>query len=236
MTRRTIARFYRSVSVNERDGGFAVVLDDKPLKTPGGRLLVLPTRTLAEAIAQEWRKQDVNVEPAKMPLTGLGYAAAELVPARRNEVAEHALGYGRSDLLCYRAEAPVELVRRQAAAWDPLLDWLQERHGIAFRTGSGLGFVAQPAEGLQRAADQIAALDNFELAALDRAAGLTGSLVLGLCLLEGRLDAAAAFAAAHVDDEFQAENWGRDAEAETRRSGIRLELAAAERFVRLARA
>lgn len=236
MSRRTIARFYRLVSVREQNAGHCVLLDDKPLKTPGGRVLVLPTRALAEAVAQEWREQAAHIDPAKMPLTGLGYAAAELVPARREEVAKHALSYGVSDLVCYRADSPPELARRQAAAWDPLLGWLRERHGIALRTGSGLGFVEQPGEGLRQAADQIAALDDFELVALDRATGLTGSLVLGLCLLAGHIDAAGAFAAAHIDEEFQAEKWGRDAEAEARRRHTRLELAAAERFLQLARA
>ncbi len=236
MSRRTIAKFYRVVSVSAQGGGYAVLLDDKPMKTPGGRVLVLPTEALAEAIAQEWREQDACIEPAKMPLTGLAHAACDLLPARRGEVAEHALGFGRSDLLCYRAENPLELARRQAAAWDPLLDWLREEHGVELRTGSGLRFVDQPAEAIERLAAFVGVLGDWELIALDRAAGLTGSLVLGLAMASGRLDAAGAFAAAHVDEDFQAEKWGRDVEAESRRRQMGSELAAAARFLQLARA
>jgi chaperone required for assembly of F1-ATPase len=236
MSRRTIARFYQSVAVNGGGGRYFVVLDAKPLRTPGGNDLVLPTRALAEAIAQEWREQDGRIEPAKMPLTGLAYAAIDFLPARRSEVAEHALSFGRSDLLCYRAADPPELARRQAAAWDPLLEWLREQHGIDLKLGSGLRFVQQSPEALQQLADRVTLFGEFELVVLDRAAGLTGSLVLGLALLEGRLGAAAAFASSHIDEEFQAAIWGRDAEAEARHRHIRLELAAAERFLQLARA
>jgi len=235
MSRRTIAKFYRSVSVSAQDGGHAVLLDGKPLRTPGGSILILPTEALAEAIAQEWREQGAHVDPARMPLTGLAHVAIDTIPARRNEVADHALGFGRSDLLCYRAEDPLELVHRQAAVWDPLLDWLREHYGIELKTGSGLRFVNQAAEALERMAALVGTLDAFELVALDRAAGLTGSLVLALALLSGRLDAAAAFAAAHIDEAFQTEKWGRDAEAEARRDRMRHELAAAERFLELAR-
>lgn len=236
MSRRTIAKFYRSASVAARNGGYAVLLDGKPLKTPGGNVLILPTEALAEAIAQEWREQDARVEPAKMPLTGLAQAAIDLLPARRREVVDHVLGFGRSDLLCYRAQDPLELVCRQAAVWDPLLDWLREEHGIALKTGSGLRYVDQPAEALERMAALVGTLGEFDLIALDRAASLTGSLVLALAMLSGRLDAAAAFAAAHIDEAFQTEKWGRDAEAEARRDRMRCELEAAERFLKLARA
>lgn len=235
MTRRAVAKFYRSVSVSAQNGEYVVLLDGKPIKTPGGRRLVLPTEALAEAIAQEWREQGVRVEPAKMPLTGLAYAASNLFPAHRGEIAEHVLGFGRNDLLCYRAEEPLELVRRQSVAWDPLLYWLREQHGVVLRTGSGLRFVDQPTDAVQGLAALVGSCDAFELVALDRAATITGSLVLALAMRSGHLDVAAVFAAAHVDESFQAEMWGRDAEAEARRGAMLRELGAAERFLRLSR-
>jgi chaperone required for assembly of F1-ATPase len=170
-----------------------------------------------------------------MPLTGLAYAAIDLFPDLLDEVLNHALGFGRCDLVCYRAEAPQELVARQAAAWDPVLDWLRRERGIELGTGAGLRFVEQPPPALQSIAALVGALDGFALVALDRAAGLTSSMVLGLAMLSGHLDAAGAFSAAHVDENFQADKWGRDAQAEARLAHMQDELAAAERFLRLAR-
>ena len=233
MTRRTIARFYKEVSVAAQDGGFAVLLDGKQVKTPGRAALALPTSAFAEAVAEEWRAQSEQIEPASMPLTGLAHAALDLVPHHRGKVIEHILGFGRSDLLCYRAEAPSGLAARQARLWDPWLAWIAEAHGVRLQTGTGVAFIEQPMDSGLALEKLVCARGDFQLAALDRAASLTGSIVLGLAMLDRRLSAADAFAAAHVDEEYQAETWGRDAAAEARKAHLLAELAAAERVFRL---
>jgi chaperone required for assembly of F1-ATPase len=234
MTERKIARFYRVVSTAPQDDGVAVMLDGKAVKTPGRKALLLPTQELAEAVAAEWRAQSENIDPARMPLTGLAHAARDLVPNHRGKVIDHILGFGRSDLLCYRADAPGELALRQAQTWDPLLEWAAKVLGVRLQSGNGIAFIEQPVDAALALEKVVAALDDFQLAALDRAASLTGSLVLGLAVLHGRLSAAEAFAAAVVDETFQAETWGRDAAEEARKALIRAELEAAERFLKLA--
>jgi chaperone required for assembly of F1-ATPase len=233
MTRRTIARFYKEVSTAAQDGGFAVLLDGKPVKTPGRAPLSLPTAAIAEAVAEEWRAQGEQIEPASMPLTGLAHAAFDLVPRHRGKVIEHILGFGRSDLVCYRAEAPSELAVRQERLWNPWLAWIAGAHGVRLQTGAGLSFIEQPVDSALALEKLVCALGDFQLAALDRAASLTGSIVLGLAMLDRRLGAADAFAAAHVDEEYQAETWGRDPASEARKAHLLAELAAAERVLHL---
>jgi chaperone required for assembly of F1-ATPase len=233
MTKRTIARLYKDVSVSGQDGGFVARLDGKPIRTPARNTLVLPASALAEAVAAEWREQGDTVDPANMPLTGIAYAAIDLVAAQRGTVIEHTLGFGRSDLLCYRAELPAELVARQAKAWDPHLDWAARRHGVRLRTGAGVSYIEQSADAAVALEGVVTAINDFALAALDKAASAMGSLVLGLALMDGRLASEEAFAAAWVDEDYQAEKWGRDAEAEARRARLLAEVKAAERFMRL---
>lgn len=236
MTARKIARFYEEVSVAREGASFSVLLDGKPVKTPRRAMLRLPNETLAHAVAAEWSAQTEHIDPAAMPLTGLASAMIDVVQRGRGEVIDHILGFGHSDLLCYRAESPEELVRRQAAAWDPWLNWLHEAYGIALQTGSGVSFIEQPVGAHREFERVVSALGDGELACLDKAAGLTGSLVVGLAMIKGRLDAREAFALAHIDENFQAEKWGRDAEAEARRMRMQIELEAVERFLALLRA
>lgn len=226
-------RFYKEVAVAPEGEGFAVLLDGKPVKTPGRATLFLPTRPLAEAVAEEWRAQGENIEPASMPLTKLAHTAIDIVTADRGKVANHILSFGRSDLLCYRAEAPAELAVRQRQNWDPLLEWLGEAHGARLRTGEGVGFIQQPGEALTALDEAVWAHDDFALAGLYAAATITGSLALALALAGHRLDAAGAFAASTLDEAWQAEKWGHDSEAIARRNRLSAELAAAERFLRL---
>jgi len=233
MTQRTIARFYKDVSTAAEGDGYAVLLDGKPVKTPGRAAFVLPTSAFAEAVADEWRAQREQIDPVSMPLTGLVHAALDLVPHHRGKVIGHVQGFGRSDLLCYRAEAPSELALRQARLWDPWLVWVAEAHGVRLQTGTGVAFIEQPVDSGLALEKLVCALDDFQLAALDRAASLTGSIVLGLAMLDGRLRATDAFAAAHVDEEYQAETWGRDAASEARKAHLLAELAAAERVLHL---
>jgi chaperone required for assembly of F1-ATPase len=217
-------RFYKDVSVGEEGGAFRVLLDGKPAKS-----LVLPTRSLAEAIAEEWRGQGETVELAEMFVTRLATAGAD---ANRGHIAEQILSFGKSDLLCYRAEAPRELTVRQAEIWNPLLDWAHAKYGARFTVSTGIVFVEQPADTLLALEKAVWDRDDFALAALHAASAITGSLVLALALAERRLTAEQAFAASRLDEQFQAEKWGLDAEAEARAARLAGELAAAERFLR----
>jgi chaperone required for assembly of F1-ATPase len=236
MTQRKLKRFYKDVSVGGREGGFAVLLDGKPLKTPSRSAYALPKRAFAEAVAEEWRGQSETIDPDAMPITRLVNTAMERVPANRVPVAEQVLSIGRSDLLCYRADTAPELAARQATAWDPLLDWLADRHGARFRTGQGIAFIDQPAEALAALELVVRQLDHFGLTGLSAAASILGSLVLALALLEGRIDAAEAMRLATLDEAFQSERWGVDAEAQARLDRLAAELEAVERFLRLVRA
>lgn len=229
-----VAKFYKTVSVGEDAGAFVVRLDERPVKTPARALLALPAKKLAEAIAEEWRAQEEMLDPAAMPLTRLAYAAIDTAPQHRARIAEEILGYGGSDLLCYRAEGPQALVARQVEAWNPLLDWAAERFGARLAVGAGIAFVEQSKESREAFAAAVTGRDDFTLVALHGAASLTGSLVLGLALVEKRLSAEQAFALSRLDEIFQSEAWGLDAEAEARAARLGRELAAMDRFLRLA--
>ena len=233
MAQPKIKKFYKDVSVAEGDTGFAVLLDGRPLKTPSRTAYALPSRELAEAIAAEWRGQGEEVDPETMPLTRLVNTAIERVPVNRGPVAEQALALGKSDLVCYRADYPETLVARQAEHWDPLLDWLEERHGARLATSQGIQFVDQPAEALMALEKAVWAHDDFALTGLSAASSVLGSLVLALALMEERLDAAEAFRLATLDEAFQSAQWGEDAEARARLDRLQAELANIERFLRL---
>ncbi len=224
-------RFYKSVTVEGR----AVLLDGRRLKTPRGEDPALPTAALAEAVAGEWRAQGDEIVPAAMPLTKLANTAVDGVAPRRAEVIAEIAAFARHDHLCYRTDKPAELVARQNAAWDPLLDWAAERLGAPLVTVHGVTSVAQPEASLLALARAVEAYDPFVLAPLHVAASICGSLVLGLAIAERRLDAAEAFAASQVDERFQAEKWGLDSEAEARARHLAAELDAAAHFMNLAR-
>lgn len=227
-------RFYKEVSASAAaDGGHAMLLDGKPVKTPQRALLKLPNLPLAEAIADEWRGQGETIDPRSMPLTRLAFAAIDTVSANRGSVAEQVLRFGKSDLLCYRAEAPPELVARQTAAWDPLLDWLAETHGARLSTGAGIAFIEQPPDALLALEQAVWRHDDLALAGLHSAATITGSLVLALALSSARVTAADALALAMLDEDFQAEKWSRDPEEEMRRARLLCSLSTADRFLRL---
>lgn len=226
-------RFYKDVSVAEEGGAFRVLLDGRTLKTQAKATLELPTRALAEAVAQEWREVGEEIDPTLMPLTRLSFAAIDGVKADRTKVAAHALSFGGTDLLSYRADTPQELAARQAAAWDALLDWAAERYGAKLNTTSGITHVEQSEEALAALQNAIAAQGDFALAVLHSATTITGSLILALALIERRLTAEEAFATATIDETFQAEKWGMDHEAEQRLKRHAAELSGAEIFLRL---
>ena len=226
-------RFYSRAHVGERAGGaFPLLLDDKPVKTPARRALAAPARALADKIAAEWNAQADVIDPASMPLTRLANAAIDAVADAPKPVAAEIANFLGSDLLCYRAEAPDRLVARQAQAWDPVLAWAREALGARFVLAQGVMHVAQPAEAVAAArakipADKNNVKDIWRLAALSSIATLTGSGLLALALGAGAIDAEAAWAAAHVDEDWQMSQWGRDEAALERRAFRHAEFLAA---------
>jgi chaperone required for assembly of F1-ATPase len=228
-------RFYTQVSVGiPKRGSYSVLLDGKPVKTPNHADLVLPRRELAEAIAEEWRAQGEDIDPAAMFLTKCAITAIDQTAGHEGVVVDDILAYA-NDLLCYRAESSEDLKARQSESWDPLLDWLESRYGVKLMIGAGVAPIRQEEEALAKLRAAIGAHDAYVLTALYAAAALCGSLVLALALLEGRLTAEDAFALSRLDEEYQAEKWGRDARAELRARALEGELDAAARFMRLVR-
>ena len=227
-------RFYTNVSIGiPKRGSYSILLDGKPVKTPKHADLVLPRRELAEAIAVEWRGQGAEIEPAGMFLTKCANTAIDHTVGHEAAVVEGILAYA-NDLMCYRAESSEGLRARQSETWDPLLAWLEARFGVWLLTGTGITHIEQEEAALAKLRAAIGGHDAFTLTALHAAATLCGSLVLALAILEGRLTAGEAFAASRLDEEYQAEKWGRDAGAELRARGLAAELDAAARFMRCA--
>lgn len=229
-------RFWKAAAIVATDGGFAVALDGRPIRTPARAPLVLPTRAMAEAVRDEWDAQAAELDTTSLPFTRLANTTIDRVPAQRGAVVAEIAGYARSDLVCYRAEEPEALVARQAAEWDPLLDWLAERHGARLAVTRGVLPVDQPTGALNAVLAAVAALDDYTLTGLHATTTATGSIVVALAVLEGRIDAEAAWALALLDERYQAERWGDDAEAGARRNRLRTDIAAGARFMTLARA
>jgi chaperone required for assembly of F1-ATPase len=203
-------RFYSQAHVSEAaDGGFPLLLDGKPVKTPARRPLAAPTAALAEKIAEEWNAQAALIDPAGMPLTRLANAVIDAVADMPDAVAEEVTKYLGSDLLCYRAAAPEGLVASQIRAWDPVLAWARAATGARFVLAQGVVHVAQPAEAVAAMGAKIPA-DPWRLGAVSTITTLTGSALLALALAEGALDADAVWAAAHVDEDWQRSQWGSD--------------------------
>lgn len=225
-----LKRFWREVAV---DDDRVVRLDDRPVRTPGRVPLALPTRVLADAVADEWRAVGETIDPRAMPLTGLANAAIDRIAPDPATFAAGLARYGESDLLCYRAEAPEPLVERQRAAWDPLLGWAQTRYDVHFTVVTGVIHRAQPAATLARLGEAVAARDAFALAGLSPIVTITGSLVAALALAEGGADATAVWAAADLDEAWQREMWGDDPLGIDARAARRRDYDAAVRFLDL---
>jgi chaperone required for assembly of F1-ATPase len=228
-------RFYKDTAVDAADGGFRVLLDGRPMRTPSKAVLVLPTKPLAEAIATEWRevpeKAEINV--THLPLTRLAATGLDRVTNQRERVIDDTAKYGASDMVCYRATDPASLVQRQHQAWQPLLDWLAERYGARLSVANGTTFVTQPDEALATLRETVAAHGDLALSALYNLTHVAGSLVIALALSEGRLSAADAFTAAQLDELYQIEKWGEDPIATKRHDGIRRDIEAGTRFLAL---
>jgi len=230
-----VKRFYATADVRAVEDGFAITLDGRNVKTPDGARLVVPTHDLAVAIAEEWAAQEKTVRPDTMPLARLAVAAIDQVRPDRQAMIDRLLAYVGTDLVCYRAESPADLAARQEAAWRPLLEWTNAACGASFVVTTGVIPVAQPPATKRALHAAIEPFDDMEIAALASAAAVTGSLVVALALAAGCVDAEEAFAAAMVDELFQVERWGDDAEAAARRRALHREIQAAARFFDLVR-
>jgi chaperone required for assembly of F1-ATPase len=234
-----VKRFWNTVATAADADGWRVLLDGKPVRLPDGPPLLLPRRAMAEAVAAEWQAaggaKGGEMSYADVPLTRLAGTAQARVAAAVEPVALELARYAETDLLCYRAEHPAELVRRQQTAWDPWLDWADRSYGARLRVTAGIVHVAQEPAALAALAGAVAALDVPTLAALGIAVPLLGSLVLGLALADGAVDAEQAHATSLLDEHFQEEQWGQDADAIARRRRVAMDLALAARFLALAR-
>jgi chaperone required for assembly of F1-ATPase len=228
-------RFYREAGIEERDGVFHLVLDGRPARTPARQPLAVPTRALGEAVAEEWAAQATEIDPSTMPVTRLVNSAIDGVGARRQEVVDDLVKYAGSDLICYRAAEPVRLVRAQNAGWNPVLDWALQTHGARFALSEGVMHVAQPEEATGAIRSVLEGIRSpFQLAALHVMTTLTGSVLIALAHVQGRLDADQAWSVAHVDEHHQESIWGEDHEAMLRRSRREAEFRAASRVFALA--
>lgn len=205
-------RFWKEASVEEVDGGFTVRLDGRAVKTPAKAALIVPTRALAELIAAEWDAQVETVDPTTMPATRAANAAIDKVAIQHAEVAEMLAEYGGTDLLCYRATAPEELIARQAADWDPLLDWAAGQFGGRLVTGAGVMHVPQDPALLQAMAQRVHGLAPFELTAFHDLVALSGSLVIAFAVLDELQTDEALWKASRIDETWQQEQWGADEE------------------------
>ncbi len=213
MTEWAPKRFYKDATVDAEGDGFSVRLDGRPVRTPGKRLLTLPTERMAEAVAAEWRAQDQKIDPRTMPWTRSANTALDKVSTQRSEIVAHLAGYAGTDLLFYRAEAPEELVARQARLWDPILCWAQDRHDAGFKIVSGVMPVDQDDEIVKRLCCEMDGMSDFHLTGFHDLVALSGSFLIGLATVRSVQEPGALWRASRADEDWQAEVWGLDEEA-----------------------
>lgn len=228
-------RFYKKASATD-EAPFAVRLDDRPMRTPGGKPQVVPTRALAEAMAAEWEAQGEHLDLAGMVLTKAVNTAIDRIEPRRAEVVDELSRFAGSDLLCYRAPTPRELADRQVRMWDPWLDWARRELDITLRAASGIMHVEQPAESIEATRRAIAEFDSYALTAIHPAITISGSAILGLAFGRGQIGPLELLTLSRVDEDYQAERWGEDAEAAAVRQNRLDDLMLAARILDLLRA
>ena len=226
-------RFWESACIVEAEGGFTVHLDGRPVRTPAKAALIVPTRALAEAIAAEWDAQSGKIDPESMPLTRRANSAIDKVAPQHDEVAEMLSDYGDADLICYRADSPVELVVRQAAAWDPLLDWAADHLRARLVPVEGVIHRPQDAATLARLHDMVVGMDDFTMAAFHDLVQLSGSLIIGFAAMHDLMPAEQLWEKSRLDEEWQRERWGDDAEAIENAIKRRFSFLQAKRFLLL---
>tara|TARA_R110002051_G_scaffold137753_7_gene210321 strand:- start:17426 stop:18136 length:711 start_codon:yes stop_codon:yes gene_type:complete len=206
-------RFWKTATATPREGGFGVNLDSRPVNTPNKTPLIVPTLGMARAIASEWDAQPEKIDPLTMPVTRSANSAIDKVAPQQAEVVSLLADYGGTDLLCYRAAGPVELVTLQAEKWDPVLDWAAGEFGSRLNVGEGVMHVAQDPALLAHLHAEVASFDNFALAGVHDLIGISGSLILALSVTRGALAAQDAWLLSRVDEHWQAQQWGDDEEA-----------------------
>ena len=209
-------RFWTEAAVVPAEDGFTVALDGRPIRTPAKRPLILPTEAMARAVVAEWQAQEGQINPDTMPVTKTANAAIDKVATQHAEVAEMLAAYGDSDLLCYRADAPAALVEREAAAWDPMLEWAQNELGVRLEPRTGIIHEAQSPEALTILSAKTHELSDFQLAAFHDLVSLSGSLILAFAAAKGGHDAGQLWEISRVDEIWQAEQWGKDDDAEAK--------------------
>ncbi|MBZ9993535.1 ATP12 family chaperone protein [Mesorhizobium sp. BH1-1-4] len=230
-------RFYKEVSVAPVEGGFAVHLDGKPVRTPGKALLALPTEAAAALVADEFAQQGETINPVTMPVMRLANTAIDGVATDPQAVLEDVLRFASSDMLCYRADAPQGLVERQNEQWDPVIDWARASLGARFNLAEGIIHVEQPRETIAVLGSHLAQrAEPLRLAAIHVMTSLTGSALLALAVDFGALDGEEAWAAGHVDEDWQIAQWGQDAEAVARRAARKRDMMAAVSLLEALRA
>lgn len=206
--------FWSDVAIGETDKGLEVTLDGRPVRTPGRKPLILPNAAFARIVADEWRAQTDTVDPLSMPATRLANSAIEKVQPDAAAVADHVASYATTDLLCYRATAPIELIDQQAAAWDPLLDWASQVYGARLAVTQGIMPVEQDPEALSRLRRRLDDVDVYSLAAVHELVTLSGSYILGLAALERHRSVPELWATSRVDESWHIAQWGPDDEDE----------------------
>ena len=226
-------RFYKAAEAVEAAGGHRIALDGKPVRTPAGRPLAVPSVALAGALAEEWETQGETVDRETMPLTRLVCTALDLVPERRVDIVAELAAYAETDLICYRTDEPPALARRQLVAWQPLVAWAAERYGARLAVTTSITPLAQASEALEAMRRAVAANDDFALAGLSLTTRSFGSVVIALAMRERRLGATEAAHASLVDERYQIERWGEDAELTARCNRVARDAAEAERLFRL---
>lgn len=206
-------RFWKQAQAEPCEGGFTVLLDGRPVRTPAKAALAVPTQKMAEAIAAEWDAQEKVIDPRTMPVTRGANAAIDKVRTQRAEVVAMLAEYGDSDLLCYRAAGPEGLIEKQAEAWDPVLEWAAQTLDVRLAVGEGVMHVVQSPEALKKLRDEVAAFDEFALAAVHDLISLSGSLIIALGVTRNALEVEKAWLLSRVDEHWQIAQWGADEEA-----------------------
>ena len=225
-------RFYKDVATAQTDLGWTVSLDGRPIKTQGGRPQLLPSEAMAEMLAEEWRAQGEEIDPASFRFRDMADYALDVTARDKDALVAKLLGYAETDTLCLRADPGDALYRRQQEVWEPILSGMEAREGVKLHRISGILHRPQTAETRERLAARLEALDPFTLAALEQATGLAASLCIGLEALQKGADGEALWAAANLEEDWQADLWGRDEEAEERRERRKGDFLAAMEFAR----
>lgn len=226
-------RFWKEARTEQVEGGWLIRLDGRPVRTPARRLCIVPVAEMADGIAAEWNAQGPRVDPLSMPLTRSASTCLDRVMPEIEAVRRNIASYGGADLLCYRAPCPVELIRRQKEGWDPLLDWAAERFGARLLVGEGVMHIKQPPEAIEQLASHIDTFDAWELTGLSELTTLSGSLIIGLAVLHGHLPPEEGWALSRLDEQWNIEQWGEDAEASQHAAQREADFLAAARQLRL---